>query len=75
MQVLINTVPKVQEFVSIVSKSNCEVDLQSGKSTFLDAKSLLGIMSCDISKPLKVEIFGDTEDQELLIENIKKFQN
>lgn len=73
MKVILNNIEKIKEFVSIVSHSACDVDLISGKSTYLDAKSILGIMSCNINEPLNIDIFGDEAEKEALIQNIGKF--
>lgn len=73
LKVLLNSVEKIEDFVSIVSHSNCDVDLISGKSVYLDAKSILGILSCNINNPLNLEILGDDEDKNKLIKNIQKY--
>lgn len=73
MKVLLDDIAKIEEFVSIVSRSECDIDLISGKSIYLDAKSILGIMSCNIKAPLDIEIVGDDADKETLVNNIKKF--
>lgn len=73
MRVLLNDVEKIEEFVSIVSRSNCDVDLISGRSIYLDAKSILGIMSCNINNPLDIEIVGEDDDKDALIKEIDKF--
>jgi len=73
MKVLLNNMEKVQEFVSIVCKSKCDVDLISGKTTYLDAKSILGILSCNINDALNIEIMGEDEDKEKLVNSISKF--
>ncbi len=49
---------KVKEFVNITQDSECEILLKSGKYV-VDAKSLLGIFSLDLTKPLTVEIYSD----------------
>ena len=49
----------VKNFVNIVSKYDFEIDLISGRY-IVDAKSIMGIFSLDLSKPIKVEIH--TED-------------
>lgn len=49
---------KVKEFVAITQESECEILLKSGKYV-VDAKSILGIFSLDLSKPLTVEIYSD----------------
>ena len=49
---------RVKEFVSITQNCDFEILLKSGKYV-VDAKSILGIFSLDLSKPLTVEIYSD----------------
>ncbi len=60
----------VKDFVSIVQEYPYEIDLRSGKYV-VDAKSILGIFSLDLSKPVTVEIHSDGCDD--LIDALKKF--
>ena len=60
----------VKEFVKIVQDYPYEIDLKSDKYV-VDAKSILGILSLDLSKPLVVEIHSDNCDD--LVEALKKF--
>ena len=60
----------VKDFVSIVQEYPSEIDLRSGKYV-VDAKSILGIFSLDLSKPVTVEIHSDSCDD--LIDALKKF--
>ncbi|HHZ13342.1 MAG: HPr family phosphocarrier protein [Caldicoprobacterales bacterium] len=60
----------VKNFVNIVSKYPYEIDLRSGRHV-IDAKSILGIFSLDLSKPIIVEIYSDDCDD--LLEDIKDF--
>ena len=60
----------VKEFVKIVQDYPYEIDLKSDKYV-VDAKSILGIFSLDLSKPLVVEIHSDNCDD--LVEALKKF--
>ena len=60
----------VKEFVKIVQDYPYEIDLKSDKYV-VDAKSILGIFSLDLSKPLVVEIHSDNCDE--LVEALKKF--
>jgi len=53
--VLLNAINDVKEFVGIVSKCDYEVDMVSGRYA-VDAKSIMGIFSLDLSKPIKVDI-------------------
>ncbi len=60
----------VKNFVNIVSKYPYEIDLRSGRHV-VDAKSILGIFSLDLGKPITVEIYSDDCDD--LLEEIKPF--
>ena len=60
----------VKAFVNIVSKHPYDIDLRAGRHV-VDAKSLLGIFSLDLSKPVTVEVYSDACDD--LIEELKPF--
>ncbi len=62
---------KVKDFVAVTQNYECEILLKSGKYV-VDAKSILGIFSLDLSQPLTVEIYCD--DCNDLIEKLKKFE-
>lgn len=53
--VSIPTVNMVKDFVEIACKHNCSATLISGKFA-IDAKSIMGVFSLDVSKPLTLEI-------------------
>jgi len=64
---------QVKQFVNIVSRCNCEIDLRSGRHV-VDAKSILGIFSLDLSRPLTLEIQGDDPAEiNSLMASIKDF--
>lgn len=66
----INTINDVKEFVSIVSKCDYDVDIVSGRYA-IDAKSIMGIFSLDLSKKLTLNIHSD--DCAEFLEAIKGF--
>ena len=66
LNITLNSIEDVKAFVNIVSKYNYDIDLTSGRYV-VDAKSIMGIFSLDLSNPIKVEIFSD-ECEELLNE-------
>ena len=47
---LLSSINDVKDFVNIVSKYDFDVDLTSGRYV-VDAKSIMGIFSLDLSKP------------------------
>ena len=75
IQILLEMASQVKKFVNIVQSYSFEIDLRSDRY-IVDAKSILGIFSLDLSKPINVEIHA--EDNELeqcdeLIEQLKEF--
>ena len=62
----INTIEDVKNFVTTVTKCNYDVDIVSGRYA-IDAKSIMGIFSLDLSKPLELRVHSDACD-ELLAE-------
>ena len=61
---------EVKEFVNTVNRYEYEMDLRAGRHV-VDAKSILGIFSLDLSKPVTVEVYADNCDD--LMEEIKPF--
>jgi phosphotransferase system HPr-like phosphotransfer protein len=51
MQIKLDTIDKVKRFVNIVAAMDGEVDLKSGRYV-VDAKSIMGILSLDLDKPV-----------------------
>ena len=51
----------VKTFVNIVNKYPYDVDLRAGRHV-VDAKSILGIFSLDLSKPIAMEVYDDACD-------------
>ena len=48
----------VKKFVNIVNKYPYDIDLRSGRFV-IDAKSILGIFSLDLSRPIVCEIHSE----------------
>ena len=58
LNVLLDSVEKVKSFTNIVSGLDGEIDLVSGRYT-IDAKSIMGIFSLDLTKSIRVDIHND----------------
>ncbi|CDZ24507.1 hypothetical protein CCDG5_1393 [[Clostridium] cellulosi] len=69
-KIMLNTINDVKNFVNIVSKYEFEVDLTSGRYV-IDAKSIMGIFSLDLSKPIRLDAQCDANSK--FIEEIKPF--
>ena len=48
----------VKNFVSLVNRYPYDMDLRSGRYV-VDAKSILGIFSIDLSRPIRMDIYSD----------------
>ena len=66
LNISIDTIEKVRIFNSIVSALKGDCDLISGRYT-VDAKSIMGIYSLDISHPLRLDIHNDAEYDEAVV--------
>ena len=73
VKVLVDSVEKVRHFVDITRGTPYDIDLISGRNTYLDAKSLLGVLSCDCRKPLILDIHAELEEREEFLSQIQKY--
>lgn len=60
----------VKEFVSIVEKYPFEIDLRCGRHV-VNAKSVLGILSFDLSDAVVLEVYSDECNE--LIDELSRF--
>lgn len=70
VKVSINSIDKVKAFVNIVNSFDSDFDLVSGRFV-IDAKSIMGIFSLDLSKPITLNIYND--DDSTIVESLKPF--
>ena len=68
---LLSSINDVKDFVNTVSKYDFDVDLTSGRYV-VDAKSIMGIFSLDLSKPINLNIHAD-ENMNAILEAIKPY--
>ena len=61
----------VKSFVNVVNRYSYDVDLRAGRHV-VDAKSILGIFSLDLSKPITMEVYADSCDD--LLADIEPFK-
>ena len=66
----LKTFGDVQDFVNILMKFAYDIDLVSGRY-IVDAKSIMGIYSLDLTKP--IELQAHTDDAEALFEAIDQY--
>ena len=59
VQISLNSIDKVKSFVNAITQFETDFDLISGRYV-IDAKSIMGIFSLDLSKPIDLAIHSDS---------------
>lgn len=68
----LGSIDRVKSFVNDITKFDSDFDLVSGRYV-IDAKSIMGIFSLDLSKPITLNIHDDNNIDDIL-EVIKKYE-
>ena len=71
VKISLNSIDKVKSFVNDITKFNNDFDLVSGRYV-IDAKSIMGIFSLDLSKPINLNVHAD-ENMAAIMEAIKPY--
>ena len=58
VQISLNSIDKVKSFVNEITKFDHDFDLVSGRYV-IDAKSIMGIFSLDLSKPINLNVHAE----------------
>ena len=67
VKVSLNSIDTVKSFVNVVTKYDSDFDLVSGRYV-IDAKSIMGIFSLDLSKPIDLNIHAESNADGILEE-------
>ncbi len=65
VKISLNSIDKVKSFVNDIARFDAEFDLVSGRYV-IDAKSIMGIFSLDISQPIDLNIHSEEDDAEIM---------
>ena len=65
VQISLNSIDKVKSFVNDITKFDYDFDLVSGRYV-IDAKSIMGIFSLDLSKPIQLNVHNDENWDDVL---------
>ena len=71
VQISLNSIDKVKSFVNDITKFDNDFDLVSGRYV-IDAKSIMGIFSLDLSKPIDLNIHAE-DDVDTILEALKAY--
>ena len=72
VQISLNSIDKVKSFVNAITQFEFDFDLISGRYV-IDAKSIMGIFSLDLSKPIDLNIHADGAALDSVMEIIDKY--
>ena len=70
VEISLNSIDKVKSFVNEIAKFDSDFDLVSGRYV-IDAKSIMGIFSLDLSNP--IQLVAHTDDATKFLDEIKEF--
>ena len=70
--IFLNSIDKVKSFVNLLANYDCDFDLISGRYV-IDAKSIMGIFSLDLSKPITLNIHG-ADDLDKVLEALAPYR-
>ena len=71
VKICLNSIEKVKSFVNAITRFDVDFDLVSGRYV-IDAKSILGIFSLDLSKPIDLNIHAN-EEMDAILEVLKPY--
>ena len=70
VKISLNSIDKVKSFVNVISQFDSDFDLISGRYV-IDAKSIMGIFSLDLSQPIDLTIHA--EEDTAIVEALKPY--
>ena len=65
VQISLNSIDKVKSFVNAITQFEFDFDLVSGRYV-IDTKSIMGIFSLDLSKPIELVIHAEDHLDEIM---------
>ncbi|SKB92475.1 PTS HPr component phosphorylation site [Lachnospiraceae bacterium] len=57
---------RIKDFFSLNAKTECDIDVVNEHS-YVDGKSLLGVMSLNLAKPLSIFVHGEDDEIQQLV--------
>ena len=73
VRISLNSIGKVKSFVNdLVRFTDVDFDLVSGRYV-IDAKSIMGIFSLDLSKPIDLNIHADEDKLDEIVDTLKPY--
>ncbi len=72
VNISLNSIDKVKNFVNLINRFDYDFDLVSGRYV-IDAKSIMGIFSLDLSKPIALNIYADDKNIDAVLNELAPY--
>ena len=72
VDISLNSIDKVKTFVNLINRFDYDFDLVSGRYV-IDAKSIMGIFSLDLSKPITLNIHADDANVDDIVKELTPY--
>ena len=72
VDISLNSIDKVKTFVNLINRFDYDFDLVSGRYV-IDAKSIMGIFSLDLSKPITLNIHADDANADDIVKELTPY--
>ena len=72
VDISLNSIDKVKTFVNLINRFDYDFDLVSGRYV-IDAKSIMGIFSLDLSKPITLNIHADAASADDIVKELAPY--
>lgn len=72
INIMLNSINDIKALINAANEQTFDIDLLSGRYV-IDAKSIMGVFSLDLSKPIKAEIHASDEEAAVFLGKIKDY--
>ena len=72
VRISLDSIDKVKAFVNVINKYDFDFDLVSGRYV-IDAKSIMGIFSLDLSKPIDLNIHAEEDALDAIMSDLSEY--
>ena len=73
IKVSLSSIDKVKTFVNDINRFDFDFDLVSGRYV-IDAKSIMGIFSLDLSKPIDLNIHAEGDSLQEVLKTLEQYE-
>ena len=73
IRVSLNSIDKVKQFVNDINRFSYDFDLVSGRYV-IDAKSIMGIFSLDLSQPIDLNIHAEGAELDEVLKTLSVYE-